>query len=59
MQIDDELDLKPKKKTVQWLIVAAMITVMLWQMPFGGLALYPFTILATWFHEMGHGLSAM
>lgn len=42
-----------------WLLLAAFITVALWQMPFGNFILYPFTILATWFHEMGHGLTAI
>ena len=42
-----------------WLIGAAIATAMLWQMPLGNYILYPFTILATWFHEMGHGLTAM
>lgn len=42
-----------------WLLLAAVLTVVLWQLPFGYLVLYPFTILATWFHEMGHGLSAI
>lgn len=61
MQIQDDELIPPKarNRTLQWLIVAALITVMLWQMPFGGLLLYPFTILATWFHEMGHGLTAL
>jgi hypothetical protein len=27
--------------------------------PFGRLALYPFTLLATWVHETGHGLAAL
>jgi Peptidase M50B-like len=27
--------------------------------PFGGTLLYPFTLLATWVHEMGHGLTAL
>jgi len=27
--------------------------------PFGRLILYPFTLLATWVHEMGHGLTAL
>lgn len=27
--------------------------------PFGGVMLYPFTLLATWVHEMGHGLAAV
>ena len=39
------------------LIVVA--TILLWQAPFGRYALYPFIILGTWFHEMGHGLAAM
>lgn len=27
--------------------------------PFGWVALYPFTLLATWVHEIGHGLAAL
>ncbi len=41
------------------LILAAIITVVLWQLPGGNYVLYPFTILATWFHEMAHGLMAL
>ncbi|QLE57862.1 M50 family metallopeptidase [Nostoc sp. TCL26-01] len=42
-----------------WLIGAAIATALLWQVPGGDYILYPFTILATWFHEMGHGLMAL
>ncbi|MBW4612386.1 MAG: M50 family metallopeptidase [Desmonostoc vinosum HA7617-LM4] len=42
-----------------WLIGAAIATILLWQIPAGNYILYPFTILATWFHEMGHGLMAL
>lgn len=28
----------------------------LWHLPFGGLLLYPFKLLATWLHELSHGL---
>ncbi|BAZ54225.1 hypothetical protein NIES4103_69100 (plasmid) [Nostoc sp. NIES-4103] len=42
-----------------WLMVAAIATILLWQVPAGDYILYPFTILATWFHEMGHGLMAL
>ncbi|MCX7595352.1 MAG: M50 family metallopeptidase, partial [Fischerella sp.] len=42
-----------------WLIVAAIVTIGLWQLPAGNYILYPFSILATWFHEMGHGLMAL
>lgn len=44
---------------LQWLVIAAIATAILWQVPFGNYLLYPFTILATWFHEMGHGLTAL
>ena len=41
------------------LIAAAVLTVMLWQFPFGNYLLYPFYLLGTWIHEMGHGLAAL
>lgn len=41
------------------LTAVALVSIGLWQTQIGSLALYPFTILATWFHEMGHGLMAM
>ncbi|MFN3725433.1 MAG: M50 family metallopeptidase [Allosphingosinicella sp.] len=37
----------------------ALASILLWQTALGSLLLYPFTILATWFHEMGHGIAAM
>lgn len=37
----------------------ALVSVVLWQTYLGSLILYPFTILATWFHEMGHGIGAI
>ncbi|XFA74166.1 M50 family metallopeptidase [Thermosynechococcaceae cyanobacterium Okahandja] len=46
-------------RSILWLSSAAAATVILWQIPFGNYLLYPFTILATWFHEMGHGLTAI
>jgi len=44
---------------IGWLLSAAIVTVVLWRLPIGNYILYPFSILATWFHEMGHGLTAM
>ncbi|AFY58414.1 hypothetical protein Riv7116_6057 [Rivularia sp. PCC 7116] len=44
---------------IWWLIGAAVATIVLWQVPYGDYILYPFSILATWFHEMGHGLAAI
>ena len=44
---------------VALLLGMALASIVLWQTTLGSLALYPFTILATWFHEMGHGIAAM
>lgn len=41
------------------LLGIGLASIMLWQTALGSLLLYPFTILATWFHEMGHGIAAM
>lgn len=41
------------------LLGIAIASILLWQTTLGALLLYPFTILATWFHEMGHGIAAM
>jgi len=37
---------------------AAVAAIVLSYLPLGGFVLYPFSILATWAHEMGHGLTA-
>lgn len=47
------------KQEITVLVVLAVVTIILWHSPYGGYLLYPFTILSTWFHEMGHGLAAM
>lgn len=41
------------------LFLAGVLVVFLPYLPFGNFLVYPFTILTTWFHEMGHGLTAM
>lgn len=41
------------------LAVAGIVVMMLPALPFGDLLAYPFFILTTWFHEMGHGLTAL
>lgn len=41
------------------LVVAGLVVAMLPALPFGAYLAYPFAILATWFHEMGHGLTAI
>lgn len=41
------------------LILASFIVIALPSLPFGAYLVYPFAILTTWFHEMGHGLTAL
>ncbi len=41
------------------LFLAATVVVFLPYLPFGNFIAYPFVILTTWFHEMGHGLTAI
>jgi hypothetical protein len=38
------------------LVIALLASLILWNLPFGGLVLYPFKLLATWLHEMSHGM---
>ncbi|QIZ71331.1 M50 family metallopeptidase [Oxynema aestuarii] len=56
--MSDSLSPSSSKIGLIWLVIAAAATVLLWQFPWGTYILYPFSILATWFHEMGHGLTA-
>lgn len=41
------------------LFLAAVLVVFAPHLPFGNFLIYPFMILGTWFHEMGHGLTAL
>lgn len=36
--------------------IGLLASLALWHLPFGGLVLYPFKLLATWLHELSHGL---
>jgi len=53
------LDHEERKRRAWTLAALAVGSILLWQTYWGSLLLYPFTILATWFHEMGHGLAAI
>ena len=48
-----------QQQQVGQLIIAGALVIFLPQLPLGNYLLYPFTILTTWFHEMGHGLAAL
>jgi len=53
------LNNEERRRRIATLGVMAFVCILLWQTWWGSLLLYPFTILATWFHEMGHGLAAI
>ncbi|MBD2135557.1 M50 family metallopeptidase [Sphaerospermopsis sp. FACHB-1094] len=57
--LTEEAPPEVERMGLSWLVGAAIATAVLWQFPAGDYILYPFTILATWFHEMGHGLMAL
>ncbi len=42
-----------------YLATIAILSVVAWQFPVGRQVLYPFTLFATYAHEMGHGLTAV
>lgn len=46
--------LEPRQlRTVALALLASLV---LWNLPFGGVVLYPFKLFATWLHELSHGL---
>lgn len=48
------------KKNYNWSIfIIAILVFIIWQSPSLGIVRYPFILLGTWFHEMGHGLTAL
>ncbi|WP_024768408.1 M50 family metallopeptidase [Aquimarina macrocephali] len=41
------------------IIGISLLVFLLWQLPYFGFIQYPLLLLGTWFHEMGHGLTAI
>ena len=46
-------------RTARALGLALVVSLILWQVPYGGFLLYPFKIIATWIHELSHGIVMM
>jgi hypothetical protein len=46
-----------QRHELRTLAIALLASLILWNVPFGGVLLYPFKILATWLHELSHGLA--
>ena len=49
--------MKRENHELPTLAVALIASLILWNLPFGGVVLYPFKLLATWLHELSHGLA--
>jgi hypothetical protein len=49
----------PDRRARALLLLAGLVTLIAWQFPIGHQLLYPFTLLATYAHELGHGLTAV
>lgn len=50
--------MKPNDRAqLRTLALALLLSLLLWNLPMGAGILYPFKLLATWFHEMSHGLA--
>lgn len=50
------MHLEKNKYTFIYITLYSILTIIIWQIPFGRYVLFPFTILGTWFHEISHGL---
>lgn len=48
-----------QEEQVGRLILAGALVLFLPALPLGNYLIYPFIILSTWYHEMGHGLTAL
>ena len=51
--------MKLKRKSNWSIFIIAIIVFSIWQFPSLGIIRYPFILLGTWFHEMGHGITAL
>ena len=51
-------DQERRRRAILLLAIATTL-IILWQTMLGSLLLWPLTILATWFHEMGHGIAGI
>ena len=48
-----------RRSELRTLALALLASMVAWNLPFGGLLLYPFKLLATWLHELSHGIAML
>ena len=51
--------MKREQDAVRFLLVASVLTVVLWFVPFASFAVYPFRLFVTFIHEGGHALATL
>jgi len=51
--------MKADPRELRTMAFALLASLLLWNLPFGGVLLYPFKLLATWLHELSHGLAML
>jgi peptidase M50B-like protein len=49
--------MRADRRELRTLAIALLASLLLWNLPFGGVLLYPFKLLATWMHELSHGIA--
>jgi preprotein translocase subunit SecG len=48
-----------ERRELRTLAIALLASLLVWNLPFGGIAMYPFKLLATWMHELSHGIAML
>lgn len=51
--------MRADRREPRTLALALLGSLLLWNLPFGGVLLYPFKLLATWMHELSHGVAML
>src|SRR5215207_6090948 len=46
-----------QRHEIRTLAIALLVSLVLWNLPRGGVVLYPFKLFATWLHELSHGIT--
>jgi hypothetical protein len=53
-----EVEARPRQRwgRDRLLFVALLVSLVVWNLPYGGVIAWPFKLLATWIHELSHGI---
>jgi hypothetical protein len=47
------------RRELRTVALALLVSLLLWNLPFGGVVLFPFKLFATWLHELSHGVAML